>query len=77
MRPLTKAEEAHLDGLMMAYLGRKSVTSWHSIACHFELHEDDLLDASIQRLTTVGRVRYDERRDGWSTCAPPYQGDSP
>jgi hypothetical protein len=73
----TKAQEAELDEWMVEYLKRKSCTPWHSIACHFELHETELLDASLERLAESGRALYDERRGGWSTCAPPYHVDRP
>ena len=63
--------ELRLDNLMVFYLSRRSVSTWEQISNHFELHPDEDLNASIHRLTVAGRVRFDERRNGWATCAAP------
>jgi hypothetical protein len=73
MKPLSKEDQAFLDENMMAYLGRKSCTSYYSVQNHFELHSAAEVDASLARLEAVGRIRYDGRRNGYSTCAPTHR----
>ncbi len=74
MSKLTAAEEAALDEHMLALLARKSVSSRHSILCHFELHPTKELDASLERLIQRRLVSYDTRRMGYQTHATPVRG---
>ncbi len=73
--PLTPEDEARLDVAMLSYLGRKSCTPWHSIACHFELHANEEIDASLERLEKHGRIEYEARREGYVTRASPSKGN--
>lgn len=68
--PLREIDQEFLDAQMLAYLNRRSCTEYHTIMCHFELHDAEELQASLDRLLALSRVRYDERRDGYCTCAP-------
>lgn len=65
--------ENQLDDAVMAYLGRKSCTPYYMIASHFELHDSEMIAASIDRLTARGRVTWDARRQGFCTSVPPLQ----
>lgn len=60
-----------LDKHMLEYLAKRSCTGFASISAHFELHEIEWLEESIDRLEKAGSIRYDERRDGYCTVARP------
>src|SRR5690606_27762767 len=66
---LSAEQQRALDDAMLKYLSRKSCTPYYSIGAHFELHDYEMLQASLDRLLEKGLVRYDESRDGYCTCA--------
>lgn len=60
-----------LDKHMLEYLAKRSCTPFTSIVAHFELHQTDWLEESIERLERAGRIRYDARRIGYCTVTRP------